>query len=125
VGGAHPTGEPPVSRKRKKRGKSGQSPIDPATAVLPTVWMLSVGITAVAELVSVVGAVLSSRNGDMQLAMMTAASMFSAAIGGLIVLALTFLVTRTLQPPPPKSIVATALVVGTLPWAVLAVQLLR
>ena len=93
-------------------------------AVLPTVWMLSVGITAVAELASVVGAILASGSDDMRLAMMTAAAMFSAALGGLIVLLLTALVTRTMRPPPPKSIIKTAIVVGAIPWAVLVVQLL-
>lgn len=124
-----------MSRKRTKHGKRKPSAgkttrrqrgsSDAAAAVLPTVWMLTVGITALAELASFVGGVWATQSEDMRLAMMTAAAMYAAATVGLIVLALTALVTRTMRPSPPRSLVRTAVVVGVVPWAVLAVQHLR
>jgi len=87
--------------------------------------MLTVFITVVAEVTWGVGTVLAARSEDMRLAMMTAASMFAAAMVGLIALALTALVMRTMRPGPPKSLVALAVVVGLLPWAVLIVQLMN
>ena len=127
----------PKERRRERRRQkalAARAPDEQAarrrTVEATTVaWMLSVLATIVAELLAVGGVILvalvpRASESPGLLGMIPGSLGFSALVTGALSLILTPVVRRMRDVPPPRPIVATALVVGGIPWFLLLLSLL-
>jgi hypothetical protein len=97
------------------------------TVALTVVWMLTCLSTIVGLVVTVVlhllmAALPAAGSSVHPLKAMAVVILLTAAATGLLCLGLTPLALRVRRTPPPRSITIAAVVVGLLPWLVIAIQ---